>query len=80
LGTQDHSISRLLSPRPKRSRAYASTTPSPESLQGSLPTWLGSTLVGRDSHPQDDFSGFHEVISRSFLTSRAWSQLTARAK
>jgi hypothetical protein len=46
----------------------------PGPLQGSLPTWLGSALVGRDSHPLDDFSEFHEVIARSFLTSRAWSQ------
>jgi hypothetical protein len=27
-------------------------------------------------HPLDDFSEFHEVIARSFLTSRAWSQLS----
>jgi FixJ family two-component response regulator len=46
----------------------------PGPLQSSLPTWLGSALVGRDSHPLDDFSEFHEVIARSFLTSRAWSQ------
>jgi hypothetical protein len=37
--------------------------------------WLGWALVGQVSHPQDDFSGFHEVISRPFLTSSAWSQL-----
>jgi hypothetical protein len=43
-------------------------------LQSSLPTRLGSALVGRDSHPLDDLSEFHEVIARSFLTSMAWSQ------
>lgn len=42
-------------------------------LQGSLPTRLGSALLGRDSHSRDDFSEFHEVISQSFLTSRVWS-------
>ena len=62
--------------RPTRSRAYASTSPLPGSLQGSLPTWLGSALVGRDSHPLDDASEFHGLIARSFLTSRAWSQRT----
>jgi len=27
-------------------------------------TGLGSALAGRDSHPLDDFSEFHEVIAR----------------
>ena len=62
--------------RPTRSRAYASTDSLPRPLQGSQPTRPGSALVGRDSHPQDDASEFRGLIAHSFLTSRAWSQLT----
>ena len=69
-----NNISWLDITRPARSRAYASTAPLPWPLQGSLPTWLGSALVRRDSHPLDNSSEFHEIMARSFLTSRAWSQ------
>ena len=53
-------------PRPTRSRAYASTHPSPETLQGSLPVRAGSPLTGRVSHPLDDVRGFPELIA-SFI-------------
>ena len=50
-------------PRPTRSRAYASPIPLPRPSQGSLPARAGSTLAGRDSHPLDGESKFHEVIA-----------------
>ena len=62
-------------PRPTRSRAYASPNPLPSPAQGSLPARAGSPLAGRDSHPLDDKTRFHEShrILHSSLTSLAWS-------
>ncbi len=54
------------SPRLTRSRAYASTTPSPRPLQGSLPTRAGSPLAGRASHPLDDLRSFKEASHPPF--------------
>jgi len=51
-------LSGLESPRPTRSRAYASATVSPRSPQGSLPTCWARALVGRDSHPLDSEPSF----------------------
>jgi hypothetical protein len=44
--------------RPARSHAYASPVVFPRPPQGLLPTWAGSPLVGRDSHPLDDKQSF----------------------
>ena len=52
-------------PRPTRSRAYASPNPLPSPAQGSLPARAGSPLAGRVSHPLDDKTRFHEVITYS---------------
>src|SRR5437879_4854073 len=41
-----------------RSRAYASPALFRRLSQGSLPTWAGSPLVGRDLHPLDDTQSF----------------------
>jgi hypothetical protein len=60
-------VSWLHGPRPTRSRAYASTHPSPGTLQGSLPVRAGSPLTGRASHPLDDVRGFLNSSHRSFL-------------
>lgn len=51
-------ISRLEPSRPTRSRAYASTTASPPSPQGSLPTCWAHALAGRVSHPLDSEPSF----------------------
>jgi len=51
-------ISRLESPRPTRSRVYASAIPSPRSPQDSLPTCWARALVGRASHPLDSEPSF----------------------
>jgi len=60
--------------RPTRSRAYASAVSLPWPPQGSLPTWWGFTLVGRDSHPLDDKLNFRDSSHHpSFQTSLAWS-------
>ena len=53
-------------PRPTRSRAYASLIPLPRPSPGSLPARAGSPLAGRDSHPLDGESKFHEVIAPPF--------------
>jgi hypothetical protein len=53
-------------PRPTRSRAYASPIPLPRPSQGSLPARAGSPLAGRDLHPLDSESKFHEVIAPPF--------------
>jgi len=45
-------------PWPTRSRAYASPALFRRLSQGSLPTWAGSPLVGRDLHPLDDTQSF----------------------
>jgi hypothetical protein len=45
-------------PRPARSHAYASPAVFPRLAQGLLPTWAGSPLVGRDSHPLNDTQSF----------------------
>jgi hypothetical protein len=45
-------------PWPTRSRAYASPALFRRLSQGSLPTWAGSPLVGRDLHPLDDAQSF----------------------
>src|SRR5439155_23620170 len=42
----------------ERSRAYASPALFRRLAQGSLPTWAGSPLVGRDLHPLDDTQSF----------------------
>src|SRR5439155_12020995 len=42
----------------ERSRAYASPALFRRLSQGSLPTWAGSPLVGRDLHPLDDTQSF----------------------
>src|SRR5438093_11424218 len=42
----------------ERSRAYASPALFRGLSQGSLPTWAGSPLVGRDLHPLDDTQSF----------------------
>ena len=47
-------------PRPARSQAYASQTPSLGSAPGLLPARAGSPLAGRDSHPLDDEQSFME--------------------
>ena len=44
--------------RPTRLRAYASPARCRGSSQGSLPTWAGSPLAGRDSHSLDDRRSF----------------------
>ena len=68
-------------PRLTRSRAYASPISLPRPSQGSLPARAGSPLAGRDSHPLDDDSKFHEAIAalHSPSTSRAWSHSFAYA-
>jgi hypothetical protein len=53
-------------PRPTRSRAYASPIPLPKPSPGSLPARAGSPLAGRNSHPLDGESKFHEVIAPPF--------------
>jgi hypothetical protein len=58
LGTRNDLLFVAASPRPTCSRAYASPTASPPPSQGSLPTWAGSPLAGRDSHPLDDERNF----------------------
>jgi hypothetical protein len=55
-----------VSPRLTRSRAYASPASLPRPAQGSLPARAGSPLAGRNSHPLDDESKFHEVIAPPF--------------
>jgi len=47
-------------PRPTRSRAYASPASLPGPAQASLPARAGSLLAGRVSHPLDDKRSFME--------------------
>ena len=63
LGLRNDIAFEATTPRPTRSRAYASPTPLPGPSQGSLPARAGSPLAGRDSHPLDDRSKFHGVIA-----------------
>src|SRR5437016_1135074 len=48
-------------PRPARSHAYASPTPSRGSAPGLLPARAGSPLAGQDSHLLDDKQSFMKV-------------------
>ena len=48
-------------PWPTCSRASASPALFRRLSQGSLPTWAGSPLVGRDLHPLDDIQSFMKV-------------------
>lgn len=63
LGNRNVIVFESVTPWLTRSRASASPAPSPEPSQGSLPAWTGSPLAGRDSHPLDYESKFHEVIA-----------------
>ena len=61
-------------PRPARSHAYASQTPSLGSAPGLLPARAGSPLAGRISHPLDDERSFMKSPHlQSPSTSSAWS-------
>jgi hypothetical protein len=61
LGTRNRLVFVATYPRPTRSCAYASPAPLPKPSQGSLPTWAGSPLAGRVSHPPDDERSFTEL-------------------
>ena len=65
LGIRNNIVFEATTPRPTRSRAYASPAPLPRPSQGSLPARAGSPLAGRVSHPLDDESKFHGVIASS---------------
>ncbi len=75
LGIRKVIVFEAATPRLTRSRAYASPASLPRPSQGSLPARAGSPLAGRDLHPLDDESKFHEVIAvlQFPSTSRAWS-------
>jgi hypothetical protein len=65
-------------PRPTRSRAYASPAPLPRPSPGSLPARAGSPLAGRVSHPLDDKRSFMKSSHlHSPSTSRAWSHYSS---
>jgi len=66
LGIRNETTFEAKYPRPTRSRAYASPIPLPRPSQGSLPARAGSPLAGRDLHPLDSESKFHEVIAPPF--------------
>src|SRR2546422_6118824 len=69
----------------ERSRAYASPALFRRLSQGSLPTWAGSPLVGRDLHPLDDTQSFmkaspppipfdqQSLVALNFLSTRTWA-------
>ena len=73
-------------PRPTRSRAYASPAALPHPSQGSLPARAGSPLAGRASHPLDDQQDFttssqtsllpdqHRLVALKRLPSRSWAR------
>jgi len=58
LGSRNAHFSRPHSPRPTRSRAYASPAASPRPSQGSLPAGAAYPFAGRASHPLDDNPNF----------------------
>ena len=66
LGIRKEIVFEATYPRPTRSRAYASPISLPRSAPGSLPARAGSPLAGRDLHPLDSESKFHEVIAPPF--------------
>jgi hypothetical protein len=68
LGTRNRNNFVAGTPRLIVSRTYASTRSLPAALQDSLPTRLGSVLIGRDSHPLDDKLDFRK--NRILLPSR----------
>jgi hypothetical protein len=68
LGTRNLNNFVAWTPRLTTSCVYASTWSLPITLQDSLPTRLGSVLIGRDSHPLDDELDFRK--NRILLPSR----------
>jgi hypothetical protein len=58
LGSRHAQFSGPHSPRPTRSRAYASPAASPRPSQGSLPAGAAYPFAGRASHPLDDNPNF----------------------
>jgi len=58
LGSRNAQFSRPHSPRPTRSRAYASPAASPRPSQGSLPAGAAYPFAGQASHPLDDNPNF----------------------
>ncbi len=66
LGTREKAHFVAGFPRLRRAHAYASPPSSSENvarLASDLPGWA---LIGRDFHPLDDLSEFHEAIATSF--------------
>ena len=70
LGTRNHKLFGADTPRPTRSRTYASPNPLPGKTQGSLSACRAYALAEWDSHPQDDIPTFRKPSPTSFLSDR----------